>query len=148
MALVGADLAVLLELLEVIGRVPPEVADLDPRLLHALVDLAHEVVPPLLGERRDVQPDDGAVDVRREADVALGDRALDRPEDAAVPGLDDDLVRLGDADPGELVERRLGAVVVDVDPLDEAGRCAAGPDRLQVAVHDLDGARHLVVGGR
>ena len=63
-ALVGADLAVLLELLEVVGRVAPEVADLDPRLLHALVDLAHEVVPPLLGQRRDVQANDRAVDVR------------------------------------------------------------------------------------
>ena len=31
--------------------------------------------------------------------------------------------------PGELVERRLGAVVVDVDPLDERGRGASGADR-------------------
>ena len=89
-----------------------------------------EVLATLLGQRRDVQPDDRAVDVGHEPDVALHDRLLDRAEDAAIPGLDHDLVRLGDADAGELVERRLGAVVVDVQALDEArsrrGR-SAGP---------------------
>ena len=52
------------------------------------------------------EPDDRAVDVRHQPDVALGDRLLDGAQDAAVPRLDDDLVRLGDADPGQLVERR------------------------------------------
>ena len=47
--------------------------------------------------------------------------------------------------PGQLVERRRGAVVVDVDPLDERGRGAPGPDALEVALHGLDGAGHLVV---
>src|SRR4029078_2974225 len=53
---------------------------------------------------------------------------------------------VGDADDVQLVQRRLGAVVIDRDALDQAGRGAAGPDGLQVPVHDLDGARHLVVG--
>src|SRR4029078_1364545 len=53
---------------------------------------------------------------------------------------------VGDADDVQLVQRRLGAVVIDRDALDQAGRGAAGPDGLQVPVHDLDGTRHLVVG--
>ena len=48
--------------------------------------------------------------------------------------------------PGELVERRRGAVVLDLDALDERGRRAAGADALEVALHGLDGAAHLVVG--
>ena len=59
----------------------------------------------------------------------LSDRLLDGAEDAPIPGLDDDLVRLRNADPGQLVERRLGSVVVDVHPLDEAGRGATRADR-------------------
>src|SRR5262245_64588829 len=62
--LVRPELPVLLGLLEVVRGVTSEVADLDPRLLHPLVDLAHEVVPPLLGQGRDVEPHDMAVDVR------------------------------------------------------------------------------------
>ena len=37
----------------------------------------HEVLATLLGQRRDVEPHDRAVDVRHEPDVALGDRLLD-----------------------------------------------------------------------
>src|SRR4029078_5478467 len=54
---------------------------------------------------------------------------------------------LGDAAPGELIERGRGAVVVDGQALDERGRCAARPERLEVALHRLDGTTHLVVRG-
>ena len=146
MRLVGPDDPVPLFLLELVGGVAAQVADLDPGLLHPLVDDSDEVLATLLGEWRDVEPDDRPVDVGHQPDVALGDRLLDGAEDAAVPRLDDDLVRLRDADPGELVERRRRAVVLDVDALDERGRRAAGPDALEVALHGLDGARHLVIG--
>ena len=139
-------IAVALFLLELVGRIAAEVADLDPGLLHPLVDDPDEVLATLLGERRDVEPHDRAVDVGHQPDVALGDRLLDGAQDAAIPGLDDDLVRLRDADPGELVERRGRAVVLDVDALDERRRGATGPDALEVALHGLDRAAHLVVG--
>jgi hypothetical protein len=42
------------------------------------VDALDDLLATLLGERRDVEPDDRAIDVRREADVALEDRLLDR----------------------------------------------------------------------
>src|SRR4029450_13464980 len=67
-------------------------------------------------------------------------------EDTAVPRLDHDLMLLGDADPGELVERRLRAVVVDEDPLDERRRGTARADRLEVALHGVDSTSHLLVG--
>ena len=67
------------------------------------------------------------------------------PEDAPVPGLDDDLVRLRDADRRQLVERRRRAVVVDVQALDERGGGAAGPKPVEVALHGLHGAEHLAL---
>src|SRR6185312_27423 len=64
---------------------------------------------------------------------------------AAVPRLDHDLVLLGDADTRELVERRLRPVVVHEDPLDERRRRPARPDRLEVTLHRVDRAGHLLV---
>src|SRR5262245_31157177 len=148
MRLVGPDGPVALFLLELVGGVAADVPDLDPGLLHPLVDDLDEVLATIFGERRDVQPDDGPVDVGNEPDVALLDRLLDRAQDAPVPGLDHDLVRLRHADPGELVERRLGPVVVDRQALHERRRRAAGPDALEVALHRLDRAGHLLLGRR
>ncbi len=53
---------------------------------------------------------------------------------------------LWDADPGELVERRLGPVVVDEDAFDQRRRGAAGAHGLEVALHGIHGPAHLVVG--
>src|SRR4029079_17704364 len=85
-------------------------------------------------------------DVRRQADVALLDRLLDRPDDPAIPGLDHDLVGLGHADRRQLVEGGLGAVVVDGESLHERRRRPAGPQPLEVALHRLDRAQHLALG--
>src|SRR5439155_25456586 len=87
-------------------------------------------------------------DVWHEADVALLDRLLDRAEHTPIPGLDHDLVRLRDADPRQLVERGLRAVVLHVDSLDEAGRGASCPDSLEVALHRLDCTSHFPFGRR
>ena len=54
MRLVGADAAVALLLLELVGGLAAEIADLDPGLLHPLVDDPHDVLATLLGQRRDV----------------------------------------------------------------------------------------------
>jgi len=85
MLLVGAELTVALELLELVRGVAADVPDLDPGFFHALVDDADDVVSALLGQDRDVEPDDRAVDIRGQADVALDDRPFDRPKDAAMP---------------------------------------------------------------
>ena len=84
--LVGADVAVLLPALRIVlGRLAAMVADLDARLFHALVDDLDEVLATLLGERRDVEADDRAVDVRHQADVALLDGLLDGAQHARGP---------------------------------------------------------------
>src|SRR5687767_2881894 len=78
--LVGAELPVALFLLERVRGIPSDVADLDACFFHPLVDDSDEVLATILGQRRDVEPDDGPVDVRHEPDVALLDRLLDRAE--------------------------------------------------------------------
>ena len=85
MALVGAEVAVPLFALEEVGALATQVADLDPGLLHALVDEADDVAASLLGQGRDVQAHHGTVDVRDEPDVTLLDGFFDRPEDAPGP---------------------------------------------------------------
>ena len=144
--LVRADVAIAQRLLDLVGHVASVVADLDPPFLHALVDELDQVPATLLCERRDVEPHDGPVDVRRQADLALEDALLDRTERAPVPRLDDDGVRFGHADAGQLVERRLGAVVLDRDALDQRSCGAAGADRGQLTLERLDRAGHACVG--
>ena len=61
---VGSDLAVLLELLQLRDRVAAHVAQRDPALLGELADDLDEILAALLGELRDGEPDDLAV-VRR-----------------------------------------------------------------------------------
>jgi len=119
MRLVAADLARLLLLADGIDRVAPVIADLDLGLFHAPVNLLDQVLATLLGQGRDIQSHHGAVSVGRDADIALLDRLLDSPKDSAVPGLDDDSGRFRHADAGQLVQWRQGAVVVDLDTLDE-----------------------------
>ena len=70
---------------ELIERLAAMVADLDARLFHPLVDELDQVLAALLGERRDVEAHDRAVDVGRQADVALQDGLLDGAQDAAGP---------------------------------------------------------------
>src|SRR5664279_3977177 len=140
---VAAQAAVPLFLLQGVAGIPAMVADLDLGLLHPAMNDLDDVAPALLGEGRDIEPDDRAIDVRGESDVALLDRFLDRPEDTPVPRLDHDLVGLRHADSGDLVERRWCAVVLHDEALDEGGRRPAGAQPLEVALHALHGAGHL-----
>src|SRR5690242_12963751 len=85
--LVAADLAVVDELFEVVDRVAPDVPDRDLALLRHLADDLDELLAPLLGQLRDRQADQLAVVGRRQAEVRLLDRALDRRDGARVEGL-------------------------------------------------------------
>ena len=117
--LVCPDRAGMLFLLELFRVLAAETSDLNPCLLHPLVDLLDQILAALLGQGRDVEPDGRAVVVRDETDIALENRLLDRTKDATVPGLDHDLVSLGNADAGQPVESRRRAVVLNDEALHE-----------------------------
>ena len=74
------------------------------------------------------------------------EKAILKSDIGLTPNVDGTLVRLGHADGSELVERRLRAVVVDVQALDEARGGATGPQGLEVALHRLDRPPHLALG--
>src|SRR5207248_2475433 len=68
------DLAVGDELVGELVRVAAEVADRDPLRLGELLRALHELLPPLLGERGHDQPDQLAVVLRRDPELALEER--------------------------------------------------------------------------
>jgi hypothetical protein len=77
-----------------------------------------------------------------ETEPGLADRLVDRLRHRAVPDLDDDEARLGDAHRRHLVERQARAVGVDMDRVEEARGGAAGaqaaellPQHFQPALH-------------
>src|SRR5207247_11476293 len=115
----GCQALLLLLVLELVVRVAPQRADLDPAFLDFLVQLLHEVLSALLVERRYVEPDDGSVVSRCESEVRREDRLLDRLDEVTVPRLNDDLARLGRADRGERDKRCCRAVCGDLALLDE-----------------------------
>src|SRR6188472_4358630 len=143
--LIGAQLAILFSLFELIGRLAAMVAHLDSRLFHALVDDLDQVAPTLLSEGRDSESDRRTVVVGRQSNIALQYCLLDGTQGAAVPRLDQDAVRFGHADAGQLVERRLRAVVLDRDAFDQRRRRTTGADGAQVALERLECAMHATV---
>ena len=119
--LVVADVAVSDELLEVVHHVTSNVANRDAALLGQMADDLDELLAALLGELGNRQPDDLAVVRGVQPEVGLQDRPLDRLHRARVERLDREQARLGDVDRRELLDRRLLAVVVDRDPVEEGG---------------------------
>ena len=78
LALVLADLVLLLVLLEMIHPVAADVADRDARLLGILADELGELLAALLGQLGDRQADHLAVGDRVEAEAGRADRLFDR----------------------------------------------------------------------
>jgi hypothetical protein len=56
--------------------------------------------------------------------------------------LDGQHARLGNADGGELLQRRLLTVVVDVDAVEQPRRCASGAHGVELVVRVVDGLAH------
>ena len=61
-------------------------------------------------------------------------------------GLDEELTRLRNLDPGQLLERHRRPVVLDVELLDEGGSGPARANRLELRLDVPDGLVHLVDG--
>ena len=107
-----------------------------------LADELDELLAPLLGELRDRQADHLAVVRRRQAEVGLLDRLLDRLDRGRVERLDRQQARLGRVDRRDVLERRRRAVVVDGDPVEQRGRGAARAHARELAARGLDRAVH------
>src|SRR5262249_29178268 len=81
------------------------------------------------------------VDRRVETEVTLPDRLLDGLERALVPRLDRDHARLGHVDVRHLRERRRGAVVIDLQAVQEARVRAPGAELRELALERFVGLR-------
>src|SRR5262249_42605733 len=112
-------------------------------LLHVL----DELLAPLFGERRDRYADDLAVVLRSEPEVRGVDRALDRGERRLVVRLDHQERRLRRVHLRHLVERRLRAVVLDAEPVEQMEARPSGPVVPQVLLERADRAFHLLLRG-
>src|SRR5215207_4962973 len=123
---VGAGLARVAQLAQVVHYVAADVADRDAPLLR-------ELPAPLLGQLGDRKADQLAVVGGREPDVGLHDRPLDRLDRALVVRLDGQQARLGGVDRRELLQRRLRAVVVDHDAVEQARAGAPRADGAELA---------------
>src|SRR5262245_61252153 len=140
--LVLAYLAFVDELLEVVHDVAAHVADGHTPVLGHLPDHPDELLAPLLGPLRDRQADQLAVVRRRQPEVGLLDRTLDRTERVRVERLDRQQARLRCADRRELLQRRLLAVIVDLHPVEQRGRRTAGAESRELGLSRLDRLVH------
>src|SRR5215216_2236277 len=143
--LVLGDVAVALQALQGVLLVPADVADAGPRLLGPVLGQAHVLLAPLLGELGEGQADDLAVVGRVDAQVGVADGLLDRGGGVAVVRRDDQQAGLGGGDAGQLLERGRGAVVVDLEAVDQGGVGAAGADAAELLLGHLDGLAHLAL---
>src|SRR6516225_3885240 len=145
-ALVLTRVAVLDQLVQRVLAVPADVADRHPAVL-GLVPGDLDVLPPaLLGQLGQDHPDDDAVVRRVDTEVAVADRLLDGGQRGLVERLDDHHPGLGDVEGRQLVDGRLGAVVLGRD-LAEHGRVSTPcPDGGELLLGDRDGLLHLFLG--
>ena len=92
------ELAVLLAGVGVLVGVAADVADGDLGFLGQLLRAGHHLLAHVARQRRNVEPDDLAVAVGRQAQVAVDDAPLDVLDDRRIERPDDQLLRLGRAD--------------------------------------------------
>src|SRR5262249_51901575 len=144
--LVLRQVAVLLLLLELVPDVPAYVADRDPALLGSSLHHLHQRLAAVGPQLRAGQPDHRAVVRRVDAEVGLLDRLLDRLHRALVVGGDHEDAGLGHGETCELLQRHVGAVVVDLQLLDERRSCSAGANARELLLQVHDRLVHPIVG--
>src|SRR5206468_307183 len=99
-----------------------------------------------LGQLRDGDPDDIAVVRGVGADLGVTQGAFDIAQGRLVERGDEDGARVRNREGGQLLQRRRRTVVVDQDPVVQAGRGAARADRGEVFLGYLYRLVHLVPG--
>src|SRR5262245_45669888 len=138
------DEALLQHFLELVHEVVPDGADRDARTFRLVACHLREFLAALLGHRRQRQPDDLARRVGREAEVGLQDRLLDRLHRGLVPGRHDERAGILDVDAGDLVDRHLAAVVVDLDAIEQPRVRAARAHLPVVVLEERDALAHAL----
>src|SRR5256885_1917453 len=81
-----------------------------------------------------------------EAEVGLLDRLLDGLQGGGIERLHRQQARLRRPDRGEVLERRRGPVVLDLDPVEERGGGATGSDAVELVARALDRLVHPAGG--
>ena len=143
--LVVAHVPVANELLQVVHAVTTDVADGDLPVLGKVAHHLDELLPPLLGQLGDREPDQLAVVGRCQTEVRLEDRPLDPLQRSGIERLDRQHPRLGDVDRRELLHRRFLTVVVDRDTVEKGGRSTSGSHRVELVLRRLDGLVHAAL---
>src|SRR6185312_11283112 len=107
-----------------------------------------QLLAPLLVQFRDTQADGLTFRGRRQAEVGIDDRLLDRMNERAVPDIDRDQARLRYGDAGALLQGHLRAVGFDHDGVEQVGGGAPGAQsgqfRLQRGARALHAPLDLV----
>ena len=137
------DGLVLVELLDPIVALVAVAADLDARLLGHRMRLLRQVLAPILGQRRDRNPDDLAVGLRVQAELRLADRALDLHGHLRVPRRRHDQGRVRNREVGDLVDRDVGPVGRDEDAVEHSQVGAPRAQRLEAILQGGDRVGHL-----
>src|SRR5882762_3286981 len=128
-----------LRLLGLADRIGARVADRHAALLGELVHDLHQLPTPLFVERGERNPDEVAVVGGGEAQIGREDRLFDRLEEALVPRLDGQELRLGRRYAGNLVERHLAAVGVYAHQIQQCRRRLSRADGGELALHRFHG---------
>ncbi len=144
--LVLGHLTLLLGLLQAVVGVPADLTHRLAGLLGITVDHLDDLLAPLLGKLGDGDADHGAVVDRVQPQVGLEDRLFNGGDGVLVVGLDHDQPRLRRQQVGHLLQRHLGAVQIDLDPIQEPHRCLARADLGQMLLEDTHGLFHAIFG--
>src|SRR3989440_1611308 len=140
------DLFFLERFLKVMDRVAAQVTDRDARVFRLVLDNLGELLAPLLGEHRHRHAHRLAARCRVEAEVRIADRLLHRLRHLLFKRRDPDGARIDQGHARHLVERRLGAVVVDGYVIEQARVRAAGAHLGEIGLERLDALVHLLLG--
>ena len=123
MLLILADLAVLLEALDLVLGIAAGIAHGNAAVLGSGLALLDDLATTFLGGSGERQANDaGTIVIGRDAQIGGEDGLLDRAEQGLVPRLDGHEVALGNLDGTDLRDGRCHAIVVDLHVIEDAGR--------------------------
>ena len=121
-----ADQLVFQQLLDVLVAIAPDVAQRDAMVFGNMMDLLHQLLAPLFGERRDGHPNQLAVVGGVQSQLGSPDGLLDGSDLRNVPGLHRDHGCVGDVQSGQLIQRRGRSIIVRPDIVEQAHRSPPG----------------------